>query len=204
MTDRELLKLSRVGLLRILRDQEREIDALKGECQSWKSKALERKLQMRDAGNLAQASVMVTHLFEESRAAFDRILESAQEAADLYMENLRDMRPAVPVVPETVPDVVESVTAAESVAPVSESIALVDAHDVDLDPVDDDTDEAESLPDDEPMIDTRGLTDVARFFQDVPGSDDMTDEELDLSLATSEALDEADELVDAWEEGGDT
>lgn len=194
MTDRELLKLSRVGLLRILRDQEREIDALKGECQSWKSKALERKLQMRDAGNLAQASVMVTHLFEESRAAFDRILESAQEAADLYMENLRDMRPVVPVVPETVPEVVESMTAAESVAPVPEPIALENARDVDLDPVDDDTDEAESLPDDEPMIDTRGLTDVARFFQDVPGSDDMT----------NEALDDADELVDAWEEGGDT
>lgn len=89
MTDKELRRLSRRGLLKLLRDQELEIAALEEERDRWKAEALDRRLAEKDSGSLAEAALCVTRLFEKSREAFDRILDAAQEAADVYMGNVQ-------------------------------------------------------------------------------------------------------------------
>ena len=78
MTDRELQKLKRVELLQLLVEQSRELDALRKELEETKKQLADRKLHMREAGSIAEASMQLNGVFE-----------AAQRAADQYLESIR-------------------------------------------------------------------------------------------------------------------
>ena len=91
-TNSELKKLNRIELLELLLAQSREIDRLNQEINRLngeieKQKALQqeiekrledRRLRMEKTGSMAEAALSVY-----------QVLESAQKAADLYLENVR-------------------------------------------------------------------------------------------------------------------
>jgi hypothetical protein len=78
MTEKELLKLKRSEMLEIMLAQSREIDELRKELAEAKARLEDRRIKVRKAGSLAEASLQLTNIFEE-----------AQKAADLYVENIR-------------------------------------------------------------------------------------------------------------------
>lgn len=78
MTDKELQKLSRSELLELLLVQSREMDRLNNEMETLQVQLQEREIALGEAGNIAEAALRLTGIFE-----------AAQEAADLYLENVR-------------------------------------------------------------------------------------------------------------------
>lgn len=78
MTDKELKKLSRTELLEILLEQSREIERLQKELCEKNAQLADRILVINEAGSIAEASLRLTHIFEE-----------AQKTADLYLENVK-------------------------------------------------------------------------------------------------------------------
>ena len=80
MTSKELKRLSRMELLEVLLRQIQECDRLKAENTELKQLLESRKLQIAEAGNLAEATLRI-----------NRVMEAAQAAAEQYLENLRDM-----------------------------------------------------------------------------------------------------------------
>ena len=77
MTDKVLKKLSRAELLEMLLLQTREVDRLKEKVAQLEERLQQRQLQQESAGNIAQAALQVSGIFE-----------AAQTAADLYLENI--------------------------------------------------------------------------------------------------------------------
>ncbi len=78
MTDRELKKLSRAGLLEVLLAQSKEIDRLKNEIEELNEKLEDRELVMCCSGSIAEASLKINGVFE-----------AAQKAADQYVKSVR-------------------------------------------------------------------------------------------------------------------
>lgn len=79
MTDNDLKKLSRAELLEILIKQATEIETLKAELEEAKNALNSRELRVGKAGSIAEASLLVSGVFE-----------SAQAAAEIYLENIRN------------------------------------------------------------------------------------------------------------------
>lgn len=87
MTDKQLKKLKRPALLEILVAQNKENDALREEIASLKQQLEERNMQIERAGSIAEAALSINEVFAK-----------AQEAAELYLENVKRMADAgVPV-----------------------------------------------------------------------------------------------------------
>ena len=80
MTDKELKKLSRAELLELLLMQTRESEHLKMQLDEAKRELEDREIRIREAGNLADATI-----------AINGVLESAQRAAQQYLENIARM-----------------------------------------------------------------------------------------------------------------
>lgn len=78
MTEKELLKLKRAELLEIMLAQSREIDSLREELAETQRKLEDKRIKIKEAGSIAEASLRLTRIFEE-----------AQRAADLYVENAK-------------------------------------------------------------------------------------------------------------------
>ena len=73
-----LRKLSKLQLLELLAQQERELRALRKELEE-KTAALEdRRIRIENAGSIAEASLKLNEVFE-----------AAQRAADQYLESLK-------------------------------------------------------------------------------------------------------------------
>ncbi len=70
-------KLRRMDLLVMLRDQEREIAALKAENDSLRKQLEERTIKLEESGSIAEAALKLTQVFEE-----------AQKAANMYLESV--------------------------------------------------------------------------------------------------------------------
>ena len=79
MTDNELKKLNRKEPLEILIEQSSEIEQLQNALQKAEAKLQDRELKIRNAGSLAEASLVLNGVFE-----------AAQAAADQYLENIRN------------------------------------------------------------------------------------------------------------------
>ena len=78
MEQKALKKMSRKDLLQLLLLQSEEIDRLKKDLES-KNKLIDSKLIMlKEAGSIAEASLKINKVFE-----------SAQEAANQYLENIK-------------------------------------------------------------------------------------------------------------------
>ena len=80
MADRQLRKLRREELLQMLLEMEQENEQLAQENRRLKEQLAEREVRIAEAGSLAEAALRLSGVFE-----------AAQEAADLYVENVRRM-----------------------------------------------------------------------------------------------------------------
>lgn len=78
MTDKELHRLKRSELLELMLEQSKEITQLKKQLMLAEKKRKNRELAIKDVGSIAEASIALSSVFVE-----------AQEAADLYLENVK-------------------------------------------------------------------------------------------------------------------
>jgi len=78
MTDKELRRLSRQELLRLLLQEERENQRLRQEVQQLRARLDDKTVTIANAGSIAEAAL-----------ALNGVFESAQKAADQYLENVR-------------------------------------------------------------------------------------------------------------------
>lgn len=78
MTDKELRKLTRAELLELLLAQSREMDRLNKELEAVQQQLQKREIALAQAGNIAEAALQLSGIFE-----------AAQAAADQYLENIR-------------------------------------------------------------------------------------------------------------------
>lgn len=78
MTDKELKKLNRGELLQMLLEQSRELDKAQERIRELEEKLQGRALELEEAGSIAEAALRIHGVFE-----------SAQKAADQYLENVR-------------------------------------------------------------------------------------------------------------------
>ena len=77
MTTKELRKLSRTELLRMLLEKTREAEQLRDELNKAKEQLQSREILLEEAGSIAEASLRLNRIFED-----------AQQAADQYLENV--------------------------------------------------------------------------------------------------------------------
>lgn len=82
MADKTLQKLNRRELLELLLEQNRRIDALEAENETLRQQLEDRRLRLENVGSIAEAALQLTDIFE-----------SAQKAADLYLEQVRAAYP---------------------------------------------------------------------------------------------------------------
>ena len=80
MTDKDLQKLKRIELLEILIEQGRTIECLEKDLAEANKKLEEKKLNLANAGSIADAAMQITGIFE-----------AAQSAAHIYLENVQQM-----------------------------------------------------------------------------------------------------------------
>ena len=80
MIEKDLRKLRRAELLEIMLDQSYEIDQLRKRVKELEAQLEDRRIKIENAGSIAEASLQLTKVFEE-----------AQKAADLYLENIRNL-----------------------------------------------------------------------------------------------------------------
>ncbi len=80
MTDQELRKLSRADLLELLLEQSRENEKLREELKQTQEKLASRKIEIDNAGSIAEAALKLNGVFE-----------AAQQAAEQYLENIRQL-----------------------------------------------------------------------------------------------------------------
>lgn len=78
MTDKELHRLGRRELLELLLEQGKQMEALAQELEETKEKLRARTIAIEEAGSLAEASLRLSGVFQ-----------AAEEAASLYLENIR-------------------------------------------------------------------------------------------------------------------
>lgn len=76
--EKELKKLSRSDLLEMLIEQSKEVDRLKAELEQANAALENRRIAIENAGSIAEASLKLSGIFE-----------AAQQAADLYLENVK-------------------------------------------------------------------------------------------------------------------
>jgi len=80
MTKKELRRMSRMELLELLLEIDRENELLREENAQLTEKLNARQLKLAQAGSLAEAAL-----------ALNQVFEAAQAAADLYLENIRGL-----------------------------------------------------------------------------------------------------------------
>lgn len=80
MTNRDLKRLSREVLLEMLLEQSREVERLKQRNLELEKELESRRIMIRNAGSIAEAALQL-----------NRIFETAQRAADQYLENVQSL-----------------------------------------------------------------------------------------------------------------
>lgn len=86
MTEKELKHLNRADLLELLLEQSRENDRLRQELTDAQAKLEERTIRVESTGSLAEAAMALSGVFE-----------AAQNACDLYLDNIRQQYPELDV-----------------------------------------------------------------------------------------------------------
>ncbi len=81
MTDQELKKLNRQDLLRLLLETEKENERLRKELEDAKQQLESRRIIVSEAGNLAEASLRLSGVFEDAQRAVDIYVQNAQQVS---------------------------------------------------------------------------------------------------------------------------
>ena len=81
MTDREFKRLTRAQLMDIIYQLQLQVDALEGEKLQLQKALDDKRLRMDNAGNIAEAALEISECFR-----------SAQDAADQYLDEIRQLR----------------------------------------------------------------------------------------------------------------
>ena len=79
MKNKEFRKLKRKDLLEILLEQTKRIEELEIELDNANKQLANRKLSIKNIGSLAEASLALSNIFK-----------SADEAANIYIENIKE------------------------------------------------------------------------------------------------------------------
>ena len=79
MTEKELKKLNRYQLLELIIIQTEEMDKMKQELEETKAKLEKQQIMLTNAGNIAEASLQLSGVFE-----------AAQKAADIYLKSVKE------------------------------------------------------------------------------------------------------------------
>ena len=101
MTEKELAKLRRPELLKLMLEQQRKIQQLEAELAQANDKLASRRTGLKNAGSIAEASLALTGIFEEAQKAADSYLEGVKDLAEGEEES-EEPHPAPP--PEEFPD----------------------------------------------------------------------------------------------------
>ncbi len=76
--NKELKKLKRSDLLELLFQLQKEVEHLKSENQGLREELDNRIIMINEVGNIADAAMKITNIFEE-----------AQKSAEIYLESIR-------------------------------------------------------------------------------------------------------------------
>lgn len=79
VTEKELKKLNRYQLLELIILQTEEMEKLRKELEETKAKLEKRQIIMEKVGNIAEASLQLSGIFEAAQMAADVYLESVKE-----------------------------------------------------------------------------------------------------------------------------
>lgn len=79
MTEKELRKLNRAELLELLLELSRENEALQAQLKQTEAALSDRRLQMEEAGSIAEAALRLNGIFEAAQKAADQYLSSVSE-----------------------------------------------------------------------------------------------------------------------------
>lgn len=82
MTDRELRKLSRRDLLKVMVDQEKQNDKLRERVSKLETLMKERTVMVENAGTLAEAAMLLSGVFERADKAAEQYLESLKMSCE--------------------------------------------------------------------------------------------------------------------------
>ena len=82
MTERELRRLSRADLLELLIEQVKENERLTVCLAEKEARLADRRIQLEQAGSIAEAALKLSGVFEAAQEAADRYLESIRRAPE--------------------------------------------------------------------------------------------------------------------------
>lgn len=82
MKEHELKKLNRAELLELLIAQMKENERLAGENEKLRTSLEDRRLELREAGSIAEAALKVNRVFEAAEAAAAQYLENIRRLSD--------------------------------------------------------------------------------------------------------------------------
>lgn len=89
MTEKELKKLNRYQLLELLVMQTERADSLEKKVEELQARLDDRELRFARLGSLAEAALCVSEVFESAQKAADLYLEAAKKQADELVEQSR-------------------------------------------------------------------------------------------------------------------
>ncbi len=82
MTDQELRRLSRADLLELLLEERRENERLRARISKLYEIMSDRKIQIEEAGSIAEAALRLNGVFEAAEAAAAQYLENVRRLAE--------------------------------------------------------------------------------------------------------------------------
>ncbi len=82
MTDKELRRLSRLDLIDIIYELQKQNQQKDAECRSLKRALKQKKLIISNAGSIAEAALQINRVMEAAQAAADQYVLSVQAVAD--------------------------------------------------------------------------------------------------------------------------
>ncbi len=85
MTERELKKLSRADLLELLLNERRENEGLRLRLEEAEQKLEDRKIQLEQAGSIAEAALQLNGVFAAAEAAAKQYVDSVRCLAEEEM-----------------------------------------------------------------------------------------------------------------------
>ena len=91
MTDREMKKLSRSQLLEMLLTQAQEVKQLRADLELAQIKLESRQIQMTESGNIAEAALKLSGVFESAQSAADQYLQNISALSERTLENCQKM-----------------------------------------------------------------------------------------------------------------